>query len=179
MFSVSALGPWICYSLFVFSIDGPKQNAGSHLTPVSNIVFYALSSGTHSFALHGSFNTYSTLPNKRTGTFIFLKPKFPPVRNFITLVSHSVPSYSHIKTVNWVGLLRSTNLHTYLIELTSWIEENFGDQCPGTFIRTGTFIRQGRVGETLCKQRFHNYWANALCFRGYLPRHSTYKSSLA
>ena len=26
-------------SLFVFSIDGPKQNAGSLLTPVSNIVF--------------------------------------------------------------------------------------------------------------------------------------------
>ena len=62
---------------------------------------------------------YSTLPNKRTGTFIFLKPKFPPVRNFITLVSHSLPSYSHIKTVSWVGLLRSTHLHSYLIELTS------------------------------------------------------------
>ena len=41
-------------SLFVFSIDGPKQNAGSLLTPVSNIVFYALSSGTLGFALHGS-----------------------------------------------------------------------------------------------------------------------------
>ena len=45
-------------------------------------------------------NLYSALPNKRTGTFIFLKPKFPPVRSFIMLVSHSVPSYSHIKTVN-------------------------------------------------------------------------------
>ena len=42
------------YSLFVFLIDGPKQNATSLLTPVSNIVFYALSSGTLSFALHGS-----------------------------------------------------------------------------------------------------------------------------
>ena len=37
--------------LFIFSIDGPKQNAGSLLTPVSNIVFYALSSG----ALYGRF----------------------------------------------------------------------------------------------------------------------------
>ena len=40
--------------MFVFSIDGPKQNATSLLTPVSNIVFYALSSGTLGFALHGS-----------------------------------------------------------------------------------------------------------------------------
>ena len=45
-------------TLFVFSIDGPKQNAGSLLTPVSDIVFYALSSGTHGFALHGSFNKH-------------------------------------------------------------------------------------------------------------------------
>ena len=49
----------ICYflinrPLFVFLIDGPKQNATSLLTPVSNIVFYALSSGTLGFALHGS-----------------------------------------------------------------------------------------------------------------------------
>ena len=44
--------------LFVFSIDGPKQNATSLLTPVSNIVFYALSSGTLGFALHGSFNNH-------------------------------------------------------------------------------------------------------------------------
>ena len=41
-------------SLFVFSIDAPKQNATSLLTPVSSIVFYALSSGTLGFALHGS-----------------------------------------------------------------------------------------------------------------------------
>ena len=41
-------------ALFVFSIDDPKQNATSLLTPVSNIVFYALSSGTLGFALNGS-----------------------------------------------------------------------------------------------------------------------------
>ena len=40
-------------ALFVFSIDGPNQNATSLLTPVSNKVFYALSSGTLGFALHG------------------------------------------------------------------------------------------------------------------------------
>ena len=34
------------HPLFVFSIDGPKQNATSLLTPFSNIVFNALSSGT-------------------------------------------------------------------------------------------------------------------------------------
>ena len=40
--------------LFVFSIDGLKQNAGSLLTPVSYTGFYALSYGTNNFALHGS-----------------------------------------------------------------------------------------------------------------------------
>ena len=41
--------------LFVFSICDPKQNARSLLTPVSDAVFYALSHGSLSFALHGSF----------------------------------------------------------------------------------------------------------------------------
>ena len=41
-------------ALFVFSMHGPKQNAGSLLTPVSETVFYALSYGTLGFALHGS-----------------------------------------------------------------------------------------------------------------------------
>ena len=36
--------------LFVFSIDDSKQNATSLLTPVSNIVFDVLSSGTLGFA---------------------------------------------------------------------------------------------------------------------------------
>ena len=42
--------------LFVFSINGPKQNARSLLTPVAGTVFYAaLSHGSLGFALHGSF----------------------------------------------------------------------------------------------------------------------------
>ena len=41
-------------ALFVFLIVGPKQNAGSLLTLVSDTVFYALSHGTLGFALHGS-----------------------------------------------------------------------------------------------------------------------------
>ena len=41
-------------ALFVFSIDGLKQNAGSLSTPASVTVFYALSHGTLGFALHGS-----------------------------------------------------------------------------------------------------------------------------
>ena len=45
-------------SLFVFSIDDPKQNAGSHLTPVSSTVFDALSHSTLGFAFHGSFNNH-------------------------------------------------------------------------------------------------------------------------
>ena len=41
-------------ALFVFSTVGPRQNAGSLLTPVSYTGFYALSYGTLGFALHGS-----------------------------------------------------------------------------------------------------------------------------
>ena len=43
-----------CRALFVSSMVGSKQNAGSLLTPVSETVFYALSYGTLGFALHGS-----------------------------------------------------------------------------------------------------------------------------
>ena len=45
-------------SLFVFSVNSPKLNSGSLMTPVSNTVFYALSHGTLSFALNGSFNNH-------------------------------------------------------------------------------------------------------------------------
>ena len=45
-------------ALSVFSIVGPKQNAGSVMTSVSDTVFYAHSHGTHGFALHGSFFNY-------------------------------------------------------------------------------------------------------------------------
>ena len=45
--------------LFVFSIDDPKQNAVSLLTPVSSIVLDALSHSTLRFAFHGSFNNHS------------------------------------------------------------------------------------------------------------------------
>ena len=48
-------------SLFVFSIDDPKQNAGSLLTPVSSTVFDALSHGTLDFALHGSYLNHSLI----------------------------------------------------------------------------------------------------------------------
>ena len=41
-------------ALFVFSIVGPKQNAGSLLTPVSDTVVYYLLHDALSFALHGS-----------------------------------------------------------------------------------------------------------------------------
>ena len=48
-------GCWIEGSLFVFSICGPKQNATSLLTSVTDTVFNALSHGTLGFAVHGSF----------------------------------------------------------------------------------------------------------------------------
>ena len=57
--------------LFVFSIYGHKQNAGSLLTPVSDTVFYALSHGTLSFALHGSsFNHFLIGANSSTANQI-------------------------------------------------------------------------------------------------------------
>ena len=42
-------------ALFVFSIGGPKQNVKSFLTPVSELLFYALLHGSLGFAFHGSF----------------------------------------------------------------------------------------------------------------------------
>ena len=46
-------------ALFVFSIVGSKQNAGSLLTPVSDTVFHDLSHGTLGFFVHGSFENHS------------------------------------------------------------------------------------------------------------------------
>ena len=45
----------IILPLFVFLLVGPKQNAGSLLTPVSDTILDALSHGTLGFALHGSY----------------------------------------------------------------------------------------------------------------------------
>ena len=45
----------ICNALFVFLKSDLKQNARSLLTPVSDPDFHALSHGSLSFALHGSF----------------------------------------------------------------------------------------------------------------------------
>ena len=58
-------------TLFVFSIVGPKQNAGSLLTPISDTVFYALSHGALGFALHGSsFNHFLINGNSSTANQI-------------------------------------------------------------------------------------------------------------
>ena len=47
-----------CYNasmtLFVFQRDDPQQNGVKLLTPVSDLVFNALSDGTIHFALYGS-----------------------------------------------------------------------------------------------------------------------------
>ena len=42
------------HSLFVFLRDDPQQNGVKLLTPVSDLVFYALSDGAIHFALYGS-----------------------------------------------------------------------------------------------------------------------------
>ena len=42
--------------LLVFSTGAPKQNAGSHLTPLSDTVFDSLSHGSLHFVVHGTFN---------------------------------------------------------------------------------------------------------------------------
>ena len=54
-------------SLFVFWISGPKQNARSLLTHVSDPTYYALSHGSLGFALHGSsFNHFLIGANSST-----------------------------------------------------------------------------------------------------------------
>ena len=84
MKTLSLLSRWDA-ALFVFSIDGPKQNAGSLLTPVSNTVFYAVLSATLGFALRGSsFNHYLIGANSPTANQKWLlklpwkaKPRVP------------------------------------------------------------------------------------------------------
>ena len=50
---------------------GPKQNAGSLLKPVSETIFDALSHGTLSFALHGSYlNHFLIGGNSATANWI-------------------------------------------------------------------------------------------------------------
>ena len=44
--------------LFVFTINGPKQNARSLLTPVSDTDFYALLHSSQHVVIHGSPNNY-------------------------------------------------------------------------------------------------------------------------
>ena len=54
-------------TLFVFSINGPKQNATSLMTTGSDPAFYAPSHGTLGFALHGSFyNRFLICQNSST-----------------------------------------------------------------------------------------------------------------
>ena len=58
-------------TLFVFLMVGPKQNAGSLLKPVSETIFDALSHGTLSFALHGSYlNHFLIGGNSATANWI-------------------------------------------------------------------------------------------------------------
>ena len=62
---------------FVFSIRGPKQNARSPLTPVSETVFYLFSHGSLHFVLHGSFN-YRLFQR-----FWLVVEKFWPIRKWL------------------------------------------------------------------------------------------------
>ena len=61
-FTAVKLSTLVSSSLLVFSMNGPKQNARSLLTPVSHgPAFYALSHASLHFVVHGSFNNYSRL----------------------------------------------------------------------------------------------------------------------
>ena len=64
-------------SLFVFSINGPEQNARSLLTPVSDPAFYALSHGSKHFLLHGSSN------NRLFQRFWLAVEEFWPIRKWL------------------------------------------------------------------------------------------------
>ena len=64
-------------SLFVFSVNGPKQNARSLLTPVSDPTFYALSHGSKHFLLHGSSN------NRLFQRFWLAVEEFWPIRKWL------------------------------------------------------------------------------------------------
>ena len=61
-------------ALFVFLINGLKQNARSLLTPVSHTDFYALLHGSLHFVLHGSSN------NRLFQRFLLAVEDFQPIR---------------------------------------------------------------------------------------------------
>ena len=52
--NIHVLISWMASSLFVFLRDDPQQNGVKLSTPVSDLVFNALSDGTIHFAPHGS-----------------------------------------------------------------------------------------------------------------------------
>ena len=64
-------------SLFVFLINGVKQNARSLLTPVSDTDFYALLHGSLHFVLHGSSN------NRLFQRFLLAVEDFQPIRKWL------------------------------------------------------------------------------------------------
>ena len=57
--SVWMLG--LIHTLFVFQSDDPQQNGVKLLTPVSSLVFIALSDGTIHFALYGSSHNHNLI----------------------------------------------------------------------------------------------------------------------
>ena len=64
-------------ALFVFSINGLKQNARSLLTSISDKDFYPLSSGTLQIVLHGSSN------NRLFQWFWLAVEDFQPIRRWL------------------------------------------------------------------------------------------------
>ena len=67
----------IHHTMFVFSINGPKPNSRSLLTPVSDPTFYALSHGSKHFLLHGSSN------NRLFQRFWLAVEEFWPIRKWL------------------------------------------------------------------------------------------------
>ena len=91
-------------ALFVFLIVGPKQNAGSLLTPVLDTIFHTLSHGTFGLALHGSLFNHVFIGGKSSTANQILsckwilklpwraKPRVPLERAFRTILETGVKS---------------------------------------------------------------------------------------
>ena len=92
----------VSYPLFVFSINGLKQNARSLLTPVSHTDFYALSHGSLHFVLHGSSN------NRLFQRFLLAVEDFQPIRKWLKKLpwraKPRLPCERALKTVSETGV---------------------------------------------------------------------------
>ena len=102
-------------SLFVFLRDDPQQNGVKLLTPVSNLVFNALSDGTIHFALYGSSLNHNLIgwnnSNSQSESFVLVVLKAAMERKKKGTIWKSNENWVRNWCQKW---------HTILLRVVSW-----------------------------------------------------------